>query len=323
MKKYILLLIISFGIWTNCNSLFAHHHHVSNVPGVTADFTTIQQAHDATNVNAGDTIYLEPSSTSYGNLNWSKELIIIGNGYFLAANPETQANTATSKINAISIIQSADGSIIMGCEINSVTFAYNVHQVRISRNFIGSIDFVGTNPGAANYILQNYISGISAGDYMDTYIENNYIVNLNGSPIGNSIIRNNLITGSLNIYNSDVRNNIISGTNVHVYSSPDPHNNVCAGSPFGTTNGNQANVNMNDVFVCWSTCNTYSPDGRFQLKPGSVAAGAGYGGGDCGMFDGNYPYVLSGIPPVPAIYYLNAQPVGDLMNLRMKVKTHN
>ena len=101
------------------------------------------------------------------------------------------------------------------------------------------------------------------------------------------------------------------------------HHNIGASEQFGTDNGNLSNVNMADVFVCWPNCPTYSADGRYQLKPGSVATGAGAGGIDCGIFDGNYPYVLSGIPTVPAIYYLQVLPQGDFLNVSVKVKSHN
>ena len=80
MKKSVLTLfllaLIAFGsdgqTIRRCN----------NNPGVTGVnmYTTIQAAHDA--AVAGDIIYLEPSSVSYGNLDARKRLTIIGNGYF-------------------------------------------------------------------------------------------------------------------------------------------------------------------------------------------------------------------------------------------------
>jgi hypothetical protein len=47
---------------------------VNNNPGISADFTTAQVAHDA--ASAGDTIHLEPSLTNYGGLNITKKLAV-------------------------------------------------------------------------------------------------------------------------------------------------------------------------------------------------------------------------------------------------------
>ena len=88
-------------------------------------------------------------------------------------------------------------------------------------------------------------------------------------------------------------------------------------------NGNQLNVNMNDVFVCYTNCAAFSADGRYQLKALSPAIGAGSNGEDCGMFGGTDPYVLSGMPPVPAIYYFNYNFNNSTINVDMKVKSHN
>ena len=45
---------------------------------------------------------------------------------------------------------------------------------------------------------------------------------------------------------------------------------------------------------------TGSTDGRYKLKAGSPAIGYGVGGVDCGIYGGPEPYVLSGMPTVPA-----------------------
>ena len=60
------------------------------------------------------------------------------------------------------------------------------------------------------------------------------------------------------------------------------------------------------VFVGYSTQGSFSNDGLWVLKAGSVAIGAGVGGTDCGIFGGAKPYKLSGIPEIPAFYKLTA-----------------
>ena len=77
--------------------------------------------------------------------------------------------------------------------------------------------------------------------------------------------------------------------------------------PVGTGNiGVTGTLMGSTVFVGYSTQGTYSNDGRYALKPGSPAIGAGAGGIDCGMFGGTNPYKLSGMPRIPAFYKLTA-----------------
>ena len=66
---------------------------------------------------------------------------------------------------------------------------------------------------------------------------------------------------------------------------------------------------MSDVYIGWPTPGSYSSDGRFKLKDDAPAIGFGILAGssvDCGAFGGPAPYILSGMPPVPSIYELEA-----------------
>ena len=70
------------------SSVSAKIWRVNNRVGIVADFTTAQAAHDG--ANAGDTVFFEPSPTNYGDITLTKKLILIGTGYFLDQNLETQ-----------------------------------------------------------------------------------------------------------------------------------------------------------------------------------------------------------------------------------------
>jgi hypothetical protein len=75
------------------------------------------------------------------------------------------------------------------------------------------------------------------------------------------------------------------------------------------TNGNQLNVNMDNVYLGFSSGTGYSSDGRYKLKAGSPAIGAGVLNGgpvDCGAYGGPAPYILSGMPSIPSIYTFTA-----------------
>jgi len=69
-----------------------------------------------------------------------------------------------------------------------------------------------------------------------------------------------------------------------------------------------------------------STDGQWQLERGSPALETGINGEDVGMFGGSSPYMLSGIPSLPHIYFLSAPSVGsatDGLQVRLKVKSTN
>jgi len=326
MKKinYLLPMLALAGFSTSLN---AAHWRVSNITDASAQYTSVQTAHDATSVLPGDTLYIEPSGVSYGNLNWSKRLTIIGNGYLLAANPETQANTANSKLGSVTISNGANTSMITGSEINTLTFTNSASNIFIRRNLITSITS-DQNPGANIYIIQNYISNINfSASFSNVSVENNiFIGSINfSSSMTTGIFQNNVMLSNFDATNCTLRNNISLSNNISYFKMINcrVYNNIGISTQFGTENGNMSNVNMANVFVCWPTCPNYSADGCYQLKTGSIAAGAGYDGIDCGIFAGNYPYVLSGIPTVPAIYYLFVQPQGDLLNVNVKIKSHD
>ena len=67
-------------------------------------------------------------------------------------------------------------------------------------------------------------------------------------------------------------------------------------------NGNQYNIDMDLVFADFDGALELSTDGKWELKAGSPAIGAGSGGIDCGAYGGPAPYILSGIPMLPHIY---------------------
>jgi hypothetical protein len=101
-------------------------------------------------------------------------------------------------------------------------------------------------------------------------------------------------------------------------------NNIGNSTQFGTSNGNQSNVTMTNVFT-----GTGSADQGFLLKVGSPAIGAGYGSTlaspvDCGIFGGNTPYVVAGQVNMPAIYFFDNSPTGsntDPIKVTVKVKS--
>lgn len=337
----IILLAICF---VNIGNVNAKVWRVNNNPGVNADFSTLQTAHDA--ANAGDTLYIEGSATSYGDLTVLKKLVIIGTGYCLSDNPKTQYNRYPSTCgtftfgfttNSIgSITATSIGSTIIGCSTN---IQVNVTNISIIKCKFSSINYYwgwSAIPAISSGLISQCFGGNIAAYPYANYDWKSYASNI--------IITNNIL-GSIYINSSLIVNNVLDGLANGNTGSSDHNvlkNNIFTSTTYtyGVSN-NQFTYNIfemqqsasiidatnkyamiEDVFVCYgSACNALKAEARYQLKAGSPAIAAGENGVDCGAF-GNYQ--VSGIPSnMPAIYDINANPTTqDILNVTVKVKSH-
>jgi hypothetical protein len=311
-------------------NIFATVWRVNPTPNSSAHYSTLQVAHDAVSTLNGDTLYLEGSTYSAGGINMTKRLIIIGNGYFLAQNPETQYNLQPSYLNNyIYCYAGCEGSKFIGCTFGVGVYLYT-NNISFERNHFtggGYNGITSQNNCSDILIVDNYFetiyyaSSLSFGhNHSNILVANNFF---NGyitcSATFSGIFANNIFNYSITINNSTLVNNIalnsVTMTNC-IYT-----NNIGNSTQFGNQNGNQQNVLQTDLFV-GPTGN--SSDGQWQLKPGSPAIGAGEGGTDIGMYGGETPYMLSGIPPIPAIYSLDAQSLpSNTLDVNLKAKSHN
>jgi hypothetical protein len=302
---------------------------VSNITGADAHFTTIQAANNSTMVLPGDTLYIEPSPTTYGSASINKPLTIIGSGYFVTENPETQAIPHTTRISGISFSSGSSGSLIMGCTFSHHIFIH-VSNIRVARNNITGSSYISISSNVSNVlILRNFLSNgwISvSGDVHNLLISGNFIdaghatnSALTMSSTSTAVIEHNVIRGAVTLHNAEFHNNILREglftPNNTIYT-----HNIAHDNQFGNQNGNQQYVNMANVFL-----GTGSTDGQWKLKPGSPAIGAGTGGQDCGMYAGANSYILSGMPPIPSIYrYMHVYDgPGQQIEVSFDVKSHN
>lgn len=347
------LLTVFFFCCVASSSVFAAIISVNNNPNTSADYSSFQAAVDA--ASSGDVIMVYGSGISYGIDTIDKPLVIIGPGYLLSANPNTQVNPTSAKFEGLLISSGASGSIITGLEITGTTVfnaAIKIEQtsnIIISRNNMttGTLDH---EPLQLHYssniqILQNYINNNYAQYVHDAIvlwhssgiiIKNNMIeakykcIEINNT--SSALFENNIIRarygGSVTSYNlldvdnSIFKNNILINTYSISGSNYSAQNNICTHSIFGTSGGNQANVALSTIFVSAAGS---SPDGKWQLSASSPAIGAGVGGVDCGIFGGTEPYVLSGIPFVPNIYEINMPSSGTSsggINVNIKVRAN-
>lgn len=175
---------------------------VNNNAGASADFTTAQAAHNA--ASAGDTLIIESSGTSYGDLTLTKRLVLFGSGYFLSEYSNLQANTSTSKIGTVifnftatngNLTSTSAGSFMSGLEIggpgNTSIYVSNITITRCK--FSPSISvFCGTLGG--NYVNVSNIS------ITQSYLSNLAFFGVNNTAtVSNILVRNNIISGALNL----------------------------------------------------------------------------------------------------------------------------
>ena len=326
MKKTILFLILFIVLWAP--ALWAAFWQVNNKPGESTDFTSIQAAIDDSRVTTGDTLLISGSTEPYDVFTLHTRLNIYGPGYFLSENPKTQAYripaTVTGAGDTIVIGAGSEGSVLSGLsfgagsgvDVNAYTSNIKIERCRFSCHLaIATSNIIISQ----NWLYDMTIYSLSNNNIITNNIINGEIIVV--STAGMNTFFNNIsayhFTSSINnsnFYNNIWEKGILMGDN-NIY-----FNNIGSGDQFGTDNGNQANVVMSTVFLY-----SGSTDGKYMLKEGSPAIGAGYWGEDCGVYGGNTPYVLSGMPPIPSIYYFisNTSGTNDSgIQVQFKVKSH-
>ncbi len=250
MKNLIVLCLFLISYVADANIF-----RCNNDPTVPVSATlkrTLQEAHDF--ASDGDIIYVEPSygGTSYGGLNMTKTLTIIGNGYDHAINPGPTQNwdLRTSLVGTINIIGSVgfntagQGSILMGLNFNGNYLTIKVPNVTVKRcknTNIFLIREADRDPSGAT-IAQNFNTTVY-GTGFSTYASNCYTP----YPVENVTIKNNInlyyvantiSSGCINIStiagsnNYLIANNIISSsTNLNNCSSCIIQNNIFRNIP--------------------------------------------------------------------------------------------
>lgn len=338
MKKVLLALTLLAATAMNAS---AKIWRVNNNAGAVADFSNLQSAHNA--AQSGDTLQVESSGGTY-SIQLTKKLVVIGPGYFLNENPQTQINTTGATLYSAEFKPGSSGSVVQGFTIYFTTV--NESGVTLQRNRLTSgLEFATTQSISNDTLRQNYLGASISGGTANTtctglLVYNNLIaaspININTSWINNfnGYFINNSLTGSYYYnficVNFVIQNNIIYGVANNAYTLSNTwFNNVFGTAPFAAGNGNVVNANFDDIFVGWNSATGFSSDGRYKLKPVSVAKNAGTINGmvvDCGAFGGPAPYVLSGMPPVPSVYQLTAPtqiPSGTpTMNLTISAASH-
>jgi len=319
MKQFLtttVVLIFTLSITTQ-----AKIWRVNNTVGANADFSSISAA--ITTAAAGDTIYVEGSSTNYSSITLTKRLVLRGPGYFLnetTPNPKTQFIKEIASMSSMTFNAGSKGSVVDGFVCNYVYLADSL--ITVQRNNIIGISIASGRSIAGDTIRNNYVTGYINGT-SNSYkasgvvIYNNIIeggINISSNLLNDYsavVVNNNFIANNTSFActNFIFQNNIFNNPNFGSYTTSNIFvNNIAANTGIPTGNNNQRNVPMTDVYEGWNASTGFSTDGRFKLKAASPAVGAGTLNGvavDCGAFGGPAPYILSGMPAIPSIYELS------------------
>ena len=286
---------------------------VNNNAGINADFTTAQAANDGASAN--DTIFFEGSLYEYGLVTFDKKLIIIGPGYFLDKNENTQVSKLSAIITKATFTLGSENSTITGIDFNGKSIIVNADNISIVRCNMDYVTLGSVTKSANNTIInQCFFKGgntgalVAYGECNNVVVTNCIIVNktLRPSRKFHLIITNNYVSGNIDVYGSDIENNIVKGT-------------------ISKGHGNTEYNNFESIVESeYFTKDNTSPDLFYTLSGSSPALNAGKDGTDCGPSGGLNPYVLSGIPKGPHIYDATISTSAnkeDGLNISIKIKT--
>ena len=328
MKQFLILIFLSISC---CSISFAKIWRVNNNPGILANFTTAQAANDNASVLDGDTIHLEPSNTSYGNLTCTKRLTWVSIGNFLSIHLNEEFSPNAGRIDVLTA--DAPGCANSVFHINAGIAKVNASGVRIDRCFLTGLTQIGYTGIPINIVVINsYIKNALQVYYGGNIIISNNIIE-NALYVGpdctSAVITQNVINANFaepnTIINSIVENNIFNQANAaYTFTNCSVQYNM-SGAPgvLPTGNNNQNGIPMNTVFVNYNG----TDDASFVLKAGSPAIGAGSGSPtvDLGAFGGSSPFKLALQPGIPAIYKIGTQvaPLGTNYNVTFSTRSNN
>lgn len=307
-------------------------------------FTDLQDAASDPFVTIGDTLHLEPSPVSFGDLTLTKRLVIIGPGFLLgqgtANNPGLQANNGVAMIHGLTLNAGSDGSKITGVVIGDGTnfggiAIENANNITLDRNFhwARGINFNGT--GITGFTITRcyfQAAGITTPNFSqvvsNVVISNNFfsqVIALDNT-FSNVVISNNLFhwNGQHSPFGAEVKNNIFVLGSVAVNNNNIHHNAASGANGLPAGNSNLNSVVFTNVFDPAFT----SDDQKWRLSP-TYLTYMNLVGDDLTvprMYGGATPYRPSGVPAIPAVYQLaapNTAIQGDPINVTIGTRSND
>ncbi|MEP7322837.1 MAG: hypothetical protein ABI761_13000 [Saprospiraceae bacterium] len=316
---------------------------VSNDPSDAAvvQYSNLQTAID--DVEDGDTLMIYPTGISYGDINLTKPLFFESIGF--QVNPFTQpalqlyTYNFEAFLNSLTIndagndigIKGISISVISINDVSNLTISHckiqaglikNSENVALLSNLIGGSSINISFYDRWHLRFENTDELLLSNNIFWQYVPESFVSNLYiDINCANPSLYNNIFSDDSNLSNCIFKNNIyISGSGACV--NCEITNNIFAGTFGSNPPGNLYNINQASVFVGYPTQGDYSFDTSYQLLANSPAISYGVNGVDCGVFDGDFPYRLSGITDRPIISELEVPltTYGDEMQITVRAK---
>ncbi len=321
------LLILALLFVTATTHVQAHSWRVNNIVTKKADFPDINAAMASEEVADGDTLYLDPGSGMLSDQTVSKQVTIIGCGYFRPGISHGIAtildklviNAAYTKVEGVSFVSTiyiqAPYVTIERCKVDNDI--YVKAQYATIRQCYGArvVGKGGSDKSSAYCTIENSIfrkncyDGVVASLFYPT-IRNCYLrQSLNADDYYSMVIRSCKYTTVIN----SILVNTARRSQIWYDSSSDLNQNNITSATEGHTEA--------AIFALEG-----DGDCLYQLKEDSPARGAAQDGGDCGPFGGLYPYVIGGLPARHP-YYTKAviSPLSedDKVKVSLQIKMQN
>jgi hypothetical protein len=318
--KNIITILLAFFVFSASAQVIIVDNNGNAPAGVETSLSTA-----ITNATAGDTILVIPSSSTYGNINISKELTIIGVGF----NPDMDI-PFTSTVGNVTIQNVASGTKIIGLNITSaLTFGNtsgSLSNIVVENNYLNYISYSGISSLTNVLIRQNVIRttfGSQSNIFLSVANQSNIIVSNNifsmtatttsyrGPQIGTGGVTfdHNTFMGASNQYAFYQLVNCLVTNNIFVTISPSSNlsasqnvlyrNNLANASGaftglLGLNISTDANIEDSPVFVNLplnTVTYAYDLDPTLTTGPGENAA---LDGTNIGADGGTSPFKLTG-----------------------------
>jgi hypothetical protein len=323
---------------------------VSNNAAIPAQYTNLQTAVDDS--EAGDTVYVSWSATTYGNVTLTKRIVMIGDGYngglsgkaaqitdLIYSQTDITENCSGSFISGFKITNvrsglatgnpSIDDMVFTRCWIttnlhfyNTTLSSHNLHKDWyfkdcIVHTFLGANSAANRFNGVSNVLFSNCIftSSLQNTGNAVTFRNCNFLMQASGIFFSceNMTFENCIFERATpQTVTNSVFNNCLTFNT---------SNNVI---PYGSNTGSDNLVNQNPMFLAYTAA--FDLLDNIRLDDDSPAKTAGTDGTELGVFGGSKPMPdLSGEPNLPyikSLIILNSE-VGKDGSLRFKVNAQN
>jgi hypothetical protein len=347
MKKIILgiaLLVVSF---TNAQNTLIVDNNVFIDDTPAHVFTNFPAALAA--ASNGDIILIQPSATSYGNINITKSITVKGMGYAPSLNNGEGSYIGSASINASNI--KLTGLNISG----GIAAGNNINNLLVEDCFIAAITLNGIGNSnhtfRGNVIKSQIFLNTTNTNSLNFTFTNNLIQDLNNYSFyyfnDTTIFNNNTIIADRDhvSYSTFLNpNNVVCQNNIWVFTSnsfstisqtgtiPVIHNNSLTyhyGSATITALNGTGNLdNQNPFFVNIPANNPYwAVDNNYNLGGSSAGNNAGTDGNDVGIFNGYYDFDMRGYPTeLPYLTEMsisnNMVPAGSNLSVNLKANAN-